>query len=95
VATVPCDTFGYAQVVTWDGRIWGTSFEGVPPDQLGATDVVRVPMNCPPIPVFAPQFTQPAIVPIPEPSAWALVLLGAVGLLWFRDARRDGAGSAA
>jgi hypothetical protein len=96
VATVPCDTFGYAQLVAWDGRLWGTSLELVPPGQRGATDVVSVSMRCFGAPVAAPHFTQPAIVPIPEPFAWALAFLGAVSLLWFRGARRNtDAGSAA
>jgi hypothetical protein len=95
VPTVPCNTFGYAQLVAWDGRLWGTSFEAVPQDQLGATDVVSLPFHCFFDPAVAPPFTRPAIVPIPEPSAWALVLLGAVGLLWSCRARRDGAGPAA
>jgi hypothetical protein len=70
-----------------DGRLWGTSFEAVPSDQLGVTDVVSEYMSCFGAPTFASQFTKPAIVPIPEPPAWALVLLGAVAHLAFRGGR--------
>jgi len=50
-------------MVAWDGTRWGTSLSGVPPDQLGRTDIVRhylLSIFSPPLP---PNFMQPAIVP--------------------------------
>lgn len=78
VPTVPCNTDGYVQLVAWDGRLWGTSFAGVPPDQLGRTDIVQIRMWCDPYPVATPPWTHPAVVPIPEPSIAALLGLGVV-----------------
>jgi hypothetical protein len=88
VPTVPCNTLGYAQMVVWDGRLWGTDYASVPANQLGATDVVAVWMNCFPYPAYAPPFSQPAIVPIPEPPAWALWLPGGALVIWLRDRRQ-------
>ena len=87
---VACYTLGYAQLVAWDGRLWGTDLNNVPFDQRGATDVVGVFMNCD-NPFRAPQFTQPAVVPIPEPNALMLFALGgtlAVAGLTKRISRR-------
>src|SRR5262245_1830772 len=89
VPTVPCSAFGYAQMMVWDGRLWGTAFENVPPSQLGATDVVSLPFSCFTDPVAAPWFMQPAIVPIPEPSVVTLGILTAGLLFGNRFARRQ------
>lgn len=90
VPTVPCSSVGYVQMIAWDGSLWGLDPENVPPDQLGMTDTIRYAFGCPDIdPLGIPQFTQPAVVPIPEPSALSLVALG-LGLpvtLKFRRAR--------
>jgi hypothetical protein len=85
VPGVPCLDIAYVQMLAWDGRFWGSSLDSVPQDQLGRTDVVPTYLSCDPLPVGAPRFTQPAIVPpIPEPSGWALALMGSAGWLWFR-----------
>jgi hypothetical protein len=84
----------FFKMVAWDARTWGLSLASVPPDQLGMTDTVRdflggddprFPQSCsvPPIPFFH----QPAIVPIPEPSAFVLGLVGVAALLLFRRVR--------
>ncbi len=79
VPGVPALTFASVQMVAWDGTLWGTNLSGVPQDQLGRTDAVAVLLTYPIEPQFAPVFTQPAIVPVPEPSVLALTLLaGAV-----------------
>ena len=72
----PCLSSAYAQFVAWDGTLWGSSLDQVPLDQLGRTDIVRTPLLCFPQPIFGPLFTQPAIVPIPEPSVLAIGILG-------------------
>ena len=77
VPNVPCFQDGYVQLVVWNGALWGTVFENVPTNQRGVTDIVLLPMNCFTVPIFAPQFKQPAIVPVPEPTVSALVLAGA------------------
>jgi hypothetical protein len=40
VQGIDCFETAYIQMVAWDGRLWGTSLEGVPVDQLGRTDIV-------------------------------------------------------
>ncbi len=82
----PCDSLGYVQFVAWDGSLWGTSLAAVPPDQIGRTDIVGVRLTCFPLPVYGPDFMQPAVVPVPEPSVGALCLLGG-GVLWFSRRR--------
>ena len=74
-------TLVYIQMVAWNGLQWGTTLDGVPENQLGRTDIVTHYLSYSFQPSFAPQFTQGAIVPIPEPSTVALAVLGA-GALW-------------
>lgn len=88
VPDAPCGSSAYVQMIAWDGALWGTSLSGVPSDQLGRTDVVLVGLYCFPRPIMAPSFTQPAIVPIPEPSVVALGLLSASVFLIGRCFRR-------
>lgn len=73
--------FAYIQMWAWDGARWGTSLAGVPDDQFGKTDIVPIYLTFSFDPQFAPHFNQSAIVPIPEPSAVALAVVGA-GVLW-------------
>jgi hypothetical protein len=75
---IGCLETAYIQMVAWDGVYWGTTLENVPLDQLGRTDIVPHPLGgCKLLPVFAPDFTQPAIVPpIPEPSMASIYLVG-------------------
>jgi hypothetical protein len=79
VATVPGidgNEVAYMQLVAWDSLLWGTSLANVPLDQLGRTDIIPLMLSYPfQIPLF-PQFNQPAIVPVPEPSVFALLALG-------------------
>ena len=84
---IPGDTFAYIQLVAWNGTLWGTTLSGVPEDQLGRTDIISHYFTYDFQPQFAPQFIQSAIVPIPEPSTWALVVLGA-GALCFATRKR-------
>ena len=89
VPNVPPYTDAYIQMVAWDGTLWGTSLSGVPLDQLGRTDTVSVYLttgNFPDV-IQAPMFTQSAIVPVPEPSTWALLALSTAGL-WCAHRRR-------
>jgi hypothetical protein len=80
VPEIACLETAYIQMVAWDGRYWGTSLENVPVDQLGRTDIVpHVLTGCNNLPVGAPQFIQPAVVPaIPEPSMVTFCLLGSM-----------------
>ena len=71
-------TYGYVQMVAWDGTLWGTELENVPLDQLGRTDAFGLTFSCCLLPDPTPIFTQPAIVPIPEPQVWAILLFGVV-----------------
>jgi len=85
VPDIPAMNSAYVQMVAWDGTLWGTNLTGVPADQLGRTDTVTVFLTYPFDPHIAPRFTQPAIVPIPEPSVLALtVLAGAALFVWRR-----------
>lgn len=87
-----CKTRGYAQMLAWDGRVWGTELTGVPSDQLGSTDIVPIQLECYGPGPSIPQFTQPAIVPpIPEPSIWMLSLVGGVWLILVQFWRARGA----
>ena len=79
----------YLQLVAWDGNRWGSSIESVPAGQFGMTDIVPHILSPPSQASFAPQFTQPAIVPIPEPSTISLAVLGGLSLLFFRRRRRS------
>jgi len=83
-------TFPYVQMVAWDSLRWGINLEAVPLDQLGRTDIVQIYLTSGSFPdnIYAPQFTQSAIVPVPEPSVWALAALaGSVALLGHRRKR--------
>jgi hypothetical protein len=78
VPFAPPYTVVQVQMAAWDGTVWGTDFARVPPDQLGFTDIVPVLLVDPldPSPGY-PHFTQPAVVPIPEPVTLALAGLAA------------------
>jgi hypothetical protein len=89
VQGIDCFETAYIQMVAWDGRLWGTSLEGVPADQLGRTDIVPHMLTCYPLPVYSPMFTQPAIVPIPEPSVVMLGILAGSLAFVGRFARRQ------
>lgn len=97
VPGIPPDTFAFIQMVAWDSRLWGTSLANVPDAWLGKTDIVQHELGRtdgipPPPPISLPRFTQPAIIPVPEPSALALAgLASAVLFLWRlrRNARSD------
>jgi len=88
VPNVPCNNtrvLVFMQMVAWDSRLWGTDLAGVPADQLGRTDVVPHTLDCVAEVWYAPRFTMAAIVPIPEPPAWALALLAAPLLFLLRN----------
>ena len=78
----------FVQMLAWDGQLWGTVLEDVPLGQLGMTDIVSVPLNSPPGTDAYPAFTQPAIVPIPEPSVVMLGILAGSLAFVSRFARR-------
>ena len=93
IVTVPNIDGGrsvYAQMLAWNGDLWGSSLAGVPLDQRGETDIVRMSLTFPFDPQFSPFFTRGAIVPIPEPSTWLLVMLGTGAVLVRRFVRRRG-----
>ena len=78
VPTVPVYQSAYVQKVAWDSTLWGTDWSQVPSDQFGRTDVTSVLLTTGFFPddVLRPRFMQPAIVPVPEPSVWALAGVG-------------------
>ncbi len=80
VPSVPPYSYAFVQFVAWDAGLWGTDWLAVPADQFGRTDIVQVFLTTGIFPdvTLGPQFTQPAIVPVPEPAGWALVAV-AVG----------------
>jgi hypothetical protein len=95
VPGIPPAATAYFETMAWDGNAWGTAFESVPVDQIGRTDIVPLILSGSTLPDFAPLFTRPAIVPIPEPSVVTLAVLGgglfllrAVRSLWHRN-RKD------
>ena len=93
VPGIPCGAHAFVEFVAWDRNQWGTSLAGVPFDQLGRTDIVPHLLSCLPFAIATPQFTQPAIVPIPEPSVWALAALSGALSCWRvgrRPAREQG-----
>ena len=87
VPGAPAFTTAFIQLVAWDSVRWGTTFAAVPAHQLGRTDIGTVLLTDGVI-LLAPQFTQPAIVPIPEPSAWALAVVSTGAVLVGRFIRR-------
>ena len=90
VPTVPLDSAAFVQFWAWDSTLWGTDYTLVPMDQFGRTDIVAVILTTGMFPdlIYSPPFTQPAIVPIPEPSAMSLTVIGGVCLFFFRRFRR-------
>jgi hypothetical protein len=89
VPDVPPYAYAYVQMVAWDSLLWGPSLLDVPADQLGRTDIVTVFLTTGVWPegTFGPRFTQPAIVPIPEPPVGALFLLAGLGVWLIRFVR--------
>ncbi len=90
VPTVPAYSYAFVQLVAWDSLLWGIDFAQVPTDQIGRTDVVSVFLTTGDFPdvLFGSRFTQPAIVPVPEPAAWALLALAGGVVLGSRFAHR-------
>jgi hypothetical protein len=80
-------TYAWVQLVAWNRSLWGETLDGVPADQLGRTDIASIFLSYFWQPVGAPTFSQPAIVPIPEPSLVLLSLLAA-GLFVLHSAVR-------
>ncbi len=87
VLGIPGGTRAFVQMWAWDGTRWGTDLANVPADQFGKTDIVPIFLTYSFDPVFLSLFTQGAIVPIPEPSTWALSAL-ALGAFWLACRRR-------
>jgi len=83
IAWAPISSTVLVRMAAWDGTLWGTSFAGVPAGQLGYTDTVPVFLTSPTASPLSTQFTQPAVVPVPEPSMFALAGLGGLVLLLF------------
>jgi hypothetical protein len=72
----------YFQMIAWDGEIWGSSFQNVPSEWQGKTDVVLWSLEHPFLGTpRGPHFTVPAIVPVPEPGVLSLAFLAAAILM--------------
>ena len=87
VPNVPAFSYAFVQLVAWDSLLWGTAFVSVPGNQFGRTDIVSVYLTREFDVLHLPVFMQPAIVPIPEPTTWALLALGGTAL-WCAHRRR-------
>ena len=87
VPGAPAFTTAFVQLLAWDGTAWGSDLLGVPADQIGRTDIVSVFLSDGISPLSLPMFSQPAIVPIPEPSTWALLAFGTF-VFWCMRCRR-------
>ena len=85
VPGVPAYSYAYAQMWAWDSTLWGADPALVPAEQFGRTDIVPVYLTSGVFPdvTFSPHFTTPAVVPLPEPSTWALLALGAATFACF------------
>jgi hypothetical protein len=81
----------YVKMEAWDGTLWGQSLAAVPADQLGMTDTVPVFLDNPAMETCGanafPRFTAAAVVPIPEPSGRALIIMAGVAVVLFRAVR--------
>jgi len=84
--------FAYVKMVAWDGTLWGQTLATVPVSQLGMTDTVPVFMSNAGLetcgPPRIPRFTQPAVVPVPEPFVLAIALVGGLGTILFCGSRK-------
>jgi hypothetical protein len=84
VPDIPPLTSVYVQIVAWDSDFWGTELVNVPEHQLGRSAIDRLVLagDPYPLPPAGPSFDHGAVVPlIPEPSTWALLVLGSGILL--------------
>ncbi len=90
VPDIPGLTDVYMQMAAWNAQLWGSLLADVPVNQIGWTDTISVFLVWPFDPASRPFFNQPAIVPVPvpEPAAWALGVLGTLMLLTLLRPRR-------
>lgn len=80
----------YVQLSAWDKTLWGLSYSGIPESAKGSTDVITYYLDSKPAnPPLLTFFTSSAVVPssVPEPNQFALLSLGAIGLI-FCEIRR-------
>jgi len=89
VPGIPDGQTAFFEMLVWDGARWGTSLSGVPKDQFGMTDIVPLVLadDFGP-PAYPPPFRRSAIVPVPEPTTSAIVVLAAAGTLLCWAVRR-------
>ena len=82
----------YVKMEAWDGTLWGQSLAAVPANQLGMTDTVPVFLDNPAMETCGanafPRFTVAAVVPVPEPSASSIIIIGAAAVVFFGRVRR-------
>jgi hypothetical protein len=72
---IPPLTPVYIQMAAWSD-VWGPSINDVPVNQVGKSDVYCTWLTTDPAPIYAPYFTIPAVVPVPEPTILSAVFLG-------------------
>ncbi len=79
VPGAPAFASAFVQLRAWDGALWGTDWANVPSDQFGRTDIATVFLTDGIDFVVGPMFSQPAIIPVPEPSVLSMLAVGLVG----------------
>lgn len=81
----------YVQFSAWDSKTWGLSYSGVPMGAAVTSGILTTQIRVQNSDSFLQiAFPEKMVVPtsVPEPQEWALVLMGALMVVGWREGRR-------